>query len=71
MKNHDDKISNMQMIFLVGVLSALISVSGCSYGSGGGQSAFYHNNREHQKWVANPGHKPSFRNPITGQKLFY
>lgn len=35
------------------------------------QAVFYHNNRQHQQWVKNPGKKPDFRNPSTGGKMFY
>lgn len=57
-------------IFLLVVVSICL-VSGCSGSSGNSQSTFYHNNREHRRWVNNPSHKPSYRNPNTGHKLFY
>ena len=56
------------IIVLMLVLGAF--VGGCT-GQDTGQATFYHNNREHRKWVNNPSHKPSFRNPNTGDKLFY
>jgi hypothetical protein len=61
----------MRYLSIVGLICNLAVMNGCSESSSPGQSTFYHNNREHQKWEANPSNKPSFRNPNTGHKLFY
>lgn len=53
------------------ILCGGLLLGGCSDSGGTGQSAFYHNNREHSKWVNNPSHKPDYRNPNTGGKMFY
>ncbi len=53
------------------------ALSGCGDGSapqsnaGTAQRVFYHNNREHQKWVQNPSRTPKMRNPNTGGPMFY
>lgn len=60
----------MRGTILLVTLSVLALLSGCS-GGGDSQSAFYHNNRETGKWVANPSHTPKYRNPNTGGPMFY
>ena len=57
------------LILTVAILSAFIS--GCHGAPAQSRGAFHHNNREHYKWVKNPSHKPDYRNPNTGGKLFY
>ena len=61
----------MRSVSLI-LAAALVAATctGCS-GNGGGQSAFYHNNREHAKWVKNSSSTPKYRNPNTGGPLFY
>lgn len=60
----------MHRIFLVIAVLTISLLTGCS-GGGDTQSAFYHNNREHNQWVANPSHTPKFQNPNTGGPMFY
>ncbi len=62
-------MEKIYILFIV-LLMMMLSFTGCD-GSSTGQSAFYHNNQEHRKWVNNPSHKPSNVNPNTGHKLFY
>ncbi len=62
----------MKKTILLVLAAVLVSfVAGCSGEGGTGQEAFYHNNREHSQWVANPSHTPKYTNPATGGPMFY
>ena len=62
----------MRTILLALVMAgSAVMCGGCSESGGGGQEAFYHNNREHAKWVNNPSHTPEYQNPNTGGPMFY
>ena len=64
------EILKMRIYCLILVLAGIFLLAGCSSG-GGGQDAFYHNNREHSNWVKNPSDTPNYRNPATGGPMFY